>query len=127
MFYKRASLLVGLAAGLILGVTLNQPVMAMGGYTGDQVGKGLIQKIDYLHHTITVNGQIYTVSPSAKYNGVAAFSILNIGMPIQFMLGDTASGQAPKPMPNNAATIQAVNQPQMIISITWLPAGIQGK
>ena len=116
-----------LATAFTLSITLCTPLMAMGGYASDQVGKGLIQGINYQHHSITVNGQTYTVSPNAKFSGVAAFSVLSIGMPIQFMLGDTASGQAPEPMPDNAATIQAVNQPQMIISITWLPAGIQGK
>ncbi|HVC37393.1 MAG TPA: hypothetical protein VNF46_03215 [Gammaproteobacteria bacterium] len=125
MFEKRTSLFMGLAAGLILALTLNQPVMAMGGYTGDQVGKGLIQKIDYLHHTITVNGQTYAVSPTAKFNGVAAYSILSIGMPIQFMLGDTASSDMPGPKPARATVNTAGNQPQMIVSITWLPAGIK--
>lgn len=123
MFEKRISLFVSLAAGLILAFTLNQPVMAMGGYTADQVGKGLIQKIDYQHHTITVNGNTYAVSSSAKYNGVAAFSVLAVGMPIQFMLGETA---VTAPL-GNAMPAQAENQPQMIVSITWLPAGIQGK
>ena len=127
MTIRTVAINAALAGLLLLGMVANRAGFAMGGYTPDQVLSGSVQSIDYLHHTITVNGQIYTVSPSAKYNGVAAFSILNIGMPIQFMLGDTASGQAPEPMPDNAATIQAVNQPQMIISITWLPAGIQGK
>jgi hypothetical protein len=121
-----------LAAALALSLAVCSPVMAMGGYAGGQVIKGVIENIDYQHHSITVNGQTYTVAPTAKYNGVAGFSVLAIGMPVQIMLGETAtassSGPGPTtkdPMPNTAPNTQQTNpQPQVIVGITWLPGGI---
>jgi hypothetical protein len=110
-----------LAVVFLLSLAVCRPLMAMGGYTADQIGTGLIEKIDYLHHSITVNGQTYTVSSKATFNGVAAFSVLNIGMPIRYMLGNTTTSGAPSGAP---ASNQAVSQPQVIVSITWLPAGI---
>jgi hypothetical protein len=124
MLRKRA-LLVVLGAGLILGSILNQPAIAMGGYTGDQIAKGLIQNIDYQRHSITVNGQTYAVSPSATFSGVAGFSVLSIGMPIQYMLGDNANSQMPGPVPNSNAAPANVSQPQVIVAITWLPGGVK--
>ncbi|MDE2090950.1 MAG: hypothetical protein KGJ08_03480 [Gammaproteobacteria bacterium] len=111
-----------LATAFTLSITLCTPLMAMGGYASDQVGKGLIQGINYQHHSITVNGQTYTVSPNAKFSGVAAFSVLSIGMPIQFMLGTTSSSVTP----GDAVTTRAASsQPQVIMGITWLPGGIK--
>lgn len=107
------------AAALTLGLAVCSPIMAMGGYSGDQVGKGLIQSIDYQHHTITVNGQTYAVSPHAKFGGVASFSVLSIGMPVQFMLGSTVSTTAP----SNVASNQNADQSEVIVGITWLPGG----
>lgn len=122
MFKKHASLFVSLAAVLILAFAVNQPAMAMGGYAGDQVGKGLIRSIDYQHHSITVNGHTYAVSPAAKFSGIAGFSVLSIGMPIQFMLSATAGSVTP----GDAATTHAASsQPQVIVGITWLPGGIK--
>lgn len=127
MLKPYAYMLRTLAAVVILSLAVCQPLMAMGGYTPDQFGTGLIQKIDYLHHTITVNGQTYAVSPAAKFSGVAAFSVLSIGMPIKFMLGNTVNDQGPGHMPAAATDGQATHPPQMITGITWLPGGIQGK
>ena len=125
MYRKCVSMLVGLGALLlILSFTVSQPVMAMGGYAGDEVAKGLIQSIDYQHHSVTVNGQTYAVSPSAKFSGVAGFSVLSIGMPIQYMLGDIASSQMPEPMPNPNLADADTSQP-VIVAITWLPGGIK--
>lgn len=110
-----------LAAALALSLVVCAPLMAMGGYASDEVGKGLIQSIDYQNHSITVNGQTYAVSPAAKFSGVAGFSVLSIGMPIQFMLGATISSVTPGDAPTTQASS---SQPQVIVGITWLPGGI---
>jgi len=114
-------MLRNVAAALTLSLAVCSPLMAMGGYAGDQVGKGLIRSIDYQHHSITVNGHTYAVSPAATFSGIAGFSVLSIGMPIQFMLSATASRVMPGDAP---ATQTAPSQPHVIIGITWLPGGI---
>jgi len=115
-------MLRNLAAALTLSLAVCSPLMAMGGYAGDQVGKGLIRSIDYQHHSITVNGHTYAVSPAAKFSGIAGFSVLSIGMPIQFMLSATASSVTP----GDAATTHAASsQPQVIVGIAWLPGGVK--
>ena len=132
MFKKHASLFVSLAAGLILVFALNQSALAMGGYAGSQVIRGLIENIDYQTHSITVNGQTYPVAPSAKFSGIAGFSVLSVGMPIQIMLGETATSSGPgpthgpkqEPVPATAANTQSDTQPHVIVGITWLPGGI---
>ncbi len=111
-----------LAAALTLSLAVCSPVMAMGGYAGSQVIKGLIENIDYQQHSITVNGQTYAVSPTAKFSGVAGFSVLSIGMPIQIMLGATTGNITPGDAPSTPA---ASSQPQVIVGITWLPGGVK--
>ncbi|MGA9851436.1 MAG: hypothetical protein WBR15_00660 [Gammaproteobacteria bacterium] len=117
MLGNRASLFISLAGALILSLALCRPALAMGGYTSAQIVTGTVQDIDYLHHAITVNGQTYAVSPQAKFSGIAAFSVLHIGMPIQAMLGSTADGQS-QPGAQPAA------ETPVIVGITWLPGGV---
>lgn len=113
---------------LILSLILCTPLMAMGGYTGSQIGRGQIQKIDYQHHTITVNGETFAVSPTARYKGVGGFSVLSVGMPIQYLLGNTTSSNfgPPDGTPPKDSGNQAPSSPSnTIVSITWLPGGIK--
>jgi hypothetical protein len=123
MFMLKKSINVSqyLAVTLALSLAVCSPLMAMGGYAGDQISKGLIQKIDYLNHSITVNGQTYKVSPTAKFHGVNAFSVLSIGLPVQITLGAAANSTAP----SRRAPDPSVDQPQVIVGVTWLPGGIR--
>ncbi|MGB9429803.1 MAG: hypothetical protein WCC11_08010 [Gammaproteobacteria bacterium] len=114
--------LPGLAAPLLLGLFLAQPAQAMLGSTPLQIGRGLIQNIDYLHHAITVNGQTYAVSPQAKFSGIAAFSVLHIGMPISFAL-DNAPEKTPATDPSVPVQTSS-DTPLEIVQITWLPGGV---
>ncbi|MGH8377743.1 MAG: hypothetical protein ACRER7_02210 [Gammaproteobacteria bacterium] len=132
--YKHTSRLIGFAILLIAGFALCQPAMAVRGISAGQSIKGTVQQIDYLHHAITVNGQTYAVAPNASFQGVAGFTVLHVGMPIQYTLGYGSASQEsgpgampPGPAPGdelkNPAT-PASDSPQVIVSITWLPGGI---
>ncbi|MGH8398769.1 MAG: hypothetical protein ACRETA_11075 [Gammaproteobacteria bacterium] len=114
---NRASLFMGLAIVLILNLAVSRPVSAMGGYTSAQVVTGTVQSIDYLHHAITVNNQVYTISPQAKFNGIGAFSVLHVGMAVQMLLADAASNS---PDSQSAATESTAPE---AIQVTWLPSG----
>jgi hypothetical protein len=123
MFTKYASKITGLALLLAFGCALNMPVLGMSGFGADQLVKGEVQSIDYLQHAITVNGQTYKVSPQAKFKGIGAFSVLHVGMPVQLMLGSaSATSMAAPSSPENAASDNA--GPQIVIQVTWLPAGV---
>ncbi|MDE2235684.1 MAG: hypothetical protein KGK44_09070 [Gammaproteobacteria bacterium] len=114
------------AVVLFLALAVCSPLMAMGGYSSDQIGQGQIRKIDYQHHTITVNGETYAVSPTAKYSGIGGFSVLGVGMSIRYTLGNEISKDTdPDASPSNIISQQAVNVPQMIVAITWLPGGVK--
>lgn len=103
-----------LIAGLLLGFAASRASFAMGGYTPDQMLTGAVQSIDYLHHTITVNGQTYAVSPQAKFTGIGGFSVLHIGMPVQCMLSSVAAtGMDNDTQPSEVAPV--------IIAVTWTP------
>ncbi len=136
MFKRRTFMLHNLAAFLILSCAVNQPLMAMGSFAADQVVTGTVQNIDYLHHSITVNGQTYAVSPKAQFHGIGGFSVLHIGMPIRFMLGGATPDRGPsippvfrgigKPpgsqAPGTSPPARTASPPPVIIDITWLPA-----
>ncbi|MGH8280903.1 MAG: hypothetical protein ACRERZ_01800 [Gammaproteobacteria bacterium] len=117
MLDKRVSKSVALAAALILGLATS-PLMAMGGYGADQLVKGNVQSIDYQHHAITVNNQVYTIAPQAKFNGIGGFSVLHIGMAVQMLLTDAASNS---PADESSA---AENAAPEAIQVTWLPGGV---
>jgi hypothetical protein len=105
-----------LAGLLLLGGVSSPTCFAMGGYTPDQMLTGAVQSIDYLHHTITVDGQTYAVSPQAKFTGIGGFSVLHIGMPVQCMLSSaTATGpdDDTQPLPSDVMPV--------IIAVTWTP------
>ncbi|MGH8397368.1 MAG: hypothetical protein ACRETA_03880 [Gammaproteobacteria bacterium] len=128
--YKYTSKLIGFAIVLIASFALCQSAMAVRGISPGQTIKGTVQQIDYLHHAITVNGQTYAVAPNAMFQGVAGFTTLNVGMPIQFTLGYGSTSQEsgpgampPGPAPGDPVT-SANDSPQVIVSITWLPGGV---
>jgi len=133
MYATRTSRLLCVGVALVLFMALGQPARAALGVTVGQGIKGTVQSIDYLHHTITVNGQIYTVAPHASFQGIAGFSVLHIGMPIAYSLGNSTEKQGPGAMPAGAAPgkpmtpEQQIASTSVIVSITWLPAGIRGK
>ncbi|MGA9854738.1 MAG: hypothetical protein WBR29_05625 [Gammaproteobacteria bacterium] len=121
MFAKTTSELTVLIAALIAVFMLCAPVMGMGGYGAAQLVKGEIQSIDYSQHAITVNGQIYMVSPQAKFNGIGAFSVLHVGMPVQLLL---ASNNGSTSMVTASATNNPANTgPPLVVQVTWLPGG----
>ncbi|MGB9429809.1 MAG: hypothetical protein WCC11_08040 [Gammaproteobacteria bacterium] len=111
---KRTVVFMSLVTALVLGLAMSRPALAMGGYTADQLVTGTVQDIDYLHHAITVNGQTYAVSPQAKFSGIAAFSVLHVGMAVQCILDSAATSQ-PGDQPDS--------QTPVITAITWLPTG----
>ncbi len=51
------------------------------------IGKGVVQSINYATNTVTVNGHVYRVSPKAAYagNNVKNLGGLQAGMKIQFI------------------------------------------
>ena len=111
---------------LFLAIAMCTPLMAMGGYSSDQFGQGQIQKINYQLHAITVNGETYVVSPTAKFSGIRGFSVLSVGMSIRYMLGNEISKDTdPDVSPSNIISQQVVSAPQLIVAITWLPGGIK--
>ncbi|MGH8413441.1 MAG: hypothetical protein ACRESX_01775 [Gammaproteobacteria bacterium] len=132
--YKHTSKLIGFAILLIAGFALCQPAMAVRGIASGQSIKGTVQQIDYLHHAITVNGQTYAVAQNATFQGVAGFTTLHVGMPVEYTLGfgSTSQESGPGSMPPGPApgdelknsAPPANNSPQVIISITWLPGGV---
>lgn len=103
-----------LLAGLLLGFAAGRASFAMGGYTPDQMLTGAVQSIDYLHHSITVDGQTYAVSPQAKFIGIGGFSVLHIGMPVQCMLSSATATSADDDM-------QPSDVVPVIIAVTWTP------
>ena len=111
-------MLKSLTAALILSLATGRSALAMFGLAADQVATGLVQHIDYLHHTITVNGRIYAVSPQAAFRGIGGFAVLHIGMPIQFVTGSPSI----HPGPGAAAKAEATPPAPSITRITWLPA-----
>ncbi|MGA9851442.1 MAG: hypothetical protein WBR15_00690 [Gammaproteobacteria bacterium] len=139
MYKQRMSFLPGLVGVLILSFTLYQPAMAVNGQSPGQSIRGLVQNIDYLHHAITVNGQTYAVSPYANFYGIASFTILHVGMPIQYTLSNVNNSGGPDGPPGGLPVVappgqapgtahggpaQTNNGAPMIISITWLPGGV---
>jgi hypothetical protein len=123
MLAKCASKMTGLVTALMLGFMLATPAMGMGGYGADQLVKGEVQSIDYLQHAITVNGQTYRVSPQAKFNGIGAFSVLHVGMPVQLMLG-SASGTSMAAPSSPDDVVSENTESQVVIQVTWLPNGV---
>lgn len=103
---------VALASLLLLG-TSGRASFAMGGYTPDQVLTGTVQSIDYLHHTITINGQTYAVSAQAKFTGIGGFSVLHIGMPVECRLSNPPAVDSENDAASSAAAV--------IIAVTWAP------
>jgi hypothetical protein len=123
MLAKYAFKISGLLLALAWGCSMNLPALGMSGYGADQLVQGEVQSIDYLQHAITVNGQSYRVSPQAKFNGIGAFSVLHVGMPVQLMLG-SARG-ASMAAPSSPGDVSAQNEePQVVIQVTWLPNGV---
>lgn len=120
----------GLLAGLLMLLTAAPPSQAAFGSVSQQAIKGTVQKIDYLHHAITVNGQTYAVAQHAQFSGVAGFTVLHIGMPIAYTLGSAVQDQVPGSLPPGPAqpsdpSGQAADAgPPVITSITWLPGGV---
>lgn len=103
-----------LAGLLLLGGVSSPTCFAMGGYTPDQMLTGMVQNIDYLHHTITVNGQTYAVSARAKFTGIGGFSVLHIGMPIECMLSSLPTAGPDSSTPSSDTV-------PVIIAVTWTP------
>jgi len=122
----RAHRLLGIIAGLMLGSVVSLPTWAAFGGSPAQAFKGTVQSVDYLHHAITVNGQTYAVAENATFSGVASFSVLHIGMPIAYTLGDATQTQGPGATPpSGPAAAQTENAAAPVItSITWLPGGV---
>ena len=58
------------------------------------IKKGAITSIDVLKHTITVDKQLYRVSPKAVYQGVQGFGVLSRGMNIEYFLANTPTGNS---------------------------------
>ena len=114
MTIKTVAINTALAGLLFLGMVVNHAGFAMGGYTPDQVLSGTVQSIDYLHHTITVNGETYAVSSRAKFTGIGGFSVLHVGMPVQCML---SSSPTVGPDSGSSSSMTA----PIIISVTWIP------
>lgn len=119
MKHTRTSLVLVLAAALLLGFVSSPPAHAATGSPGAIVIKGTVQSIDYLHHAITVNKQTYVVAKNAKFNGVAGFSVLHVGMPIAYSLESPPDNAVPGEPPTPSQT----NGPPTISQITWLPGG----
>lgn len=129
-----ASRFVNLLAGALLGLAMAPSSWAAFGEPPVHILKGTVQSIDYLHHAITINGQIYAVAASASYRGMAGFSVLHVGMPIAYILRDTGQSQmfgavspppSELPPPPGGTTKQTVDSGlQVIVSITWLPGGV---
>ena len=128
-----SKLLKLLAGALLLGLALAPSSWAAFGESPAQVLKGTVQSIDYLHHAITINGQIYAVAANASYSGVAGFSVLHIGMPIAYTLRDAGQFQesatqlpppSELPLPPGRTAKQTRNSGAAVItSIAWLPGG----
>ena len=124
------SRMFGLLAGLLMLLAAAPPLQAAFGSVSQQAIKGTVQKIDYLHHAITVNGQTYAVAQHAQFSGVAGFTVLHIGMPIAYTLGAAAPNQGSGALPSGPAQPndppgQAADaSPPVITSITWLPGGV---
>ena len=112
---------VFLSGSLLLGLVTTPTALAMGGYTSDQLVTGMVQDIDYTHHAITVNGQTYAVSDTAKFSGIGGFSVLHIGMPVECMLSSVPDEQADGDASPSAD--QSSDQTPVIVAITWVPGG----
>ncbi|MGH8281659.1 MAG: hypothetical protein ACRERZ_05650, partial [Gammaproteobacteria bacterium] len=78
-----------------------------------------VQSIDYQHHAITVNNQVYTIAPQAKFNGIGGFSVLHLGMAVQMLLANAASKS---PTDDASSTVESA-APEAI-QVTWLPGGV---
>ena len=129
------SRLLSLLTAALLGLAMAPSCWAAFGGPPAQVLKGTVQSIDYLHHAITINGQIYAVAVNASYSGVAGFSVLHIGMPIAYTLRDTGQFQEsatqlpppselPPPPPGSTAKQTRNSGAAVITSIAWLPGGV---
>jgi len=121
--------ILAIVTAALLSFSLSSPSWAVRGRSSEPVFKGTIQGIDYLHHAITVNGQIYAVAATASFNGVASFAVLHIGMPIAYTLGSAEPKQEPGapppgPRPGDPITQAENTGPPVITSITWLPGGV---
>ncbi|MBU6421124.1 MAG: hypothetical protein KGQ62_03490 [Gammaproteobacteria bacterium] len=121
--------ILAIVTAALLSFSLSSPSWAVRGSSAELVFKGKIQGIDYLHHAITINGQIYVVASTASFIGVASFSVLHIGMPIAYTLGTDEPKQEPGapppgPRPGDPNTQPENTGPPVIISITWLPGGV---
>lgn len=112
-------LLLSLGAVLLLGFVSSPPAHAAFGSPGAIVINGTVQSIDYLHHAITVNGQTYAVAKNAKFNGIAGFSVLHVGMPIAYSLESPPDNA----VPGDSQTPEQTNGPPTISRIVWLPSG----
>lgn len=107
-------------AVLLLCLMASTTALAALGVPGSTPIQGTIQNIDYVHHAIMVNGQTYAVASSAKFSGVAGFSILHVGMPIAYTLGSSTAGMSPG-VAGSTNPGPASADPPVITSITWLP------
>ncbi len=72
-------------AGLFLHLAWGAPASATYAIPSGNTGQGTIESVNHAHHTITVDGQTYRVSPNAAYSGVGGFDGLTPGMSVEFV------------------------------------------
>ena len=64
------------ASGLLLAVFLCPCAFASYAVPPENMATGVVEAINYVNHSITVNGHVYRISPKATY---ASDSVKNIG------------------------------------------------
>ncbi|MGH8335730.1 MAG: hypothetical protein ACRETL_02635 [Gammaproteobacteria bacterium] len=97
-------------AGLFLALCVCQMALASYAIPDENIGNGTIQSVNYVNHTVTVAGHVYSISPKAFYgnSSVKGIEDLQAGMRIQF----TANG----PVTDSASRV---------INVIVLPPGSQ--
>ena len=84
-------------AGLLATLLVSTPVFASYLVPPANIGRGVVQSINYANNTVTVNGHVYRISPKAAYAGSSVSNLggLQEGMRIQFIAdGPVTSGHS---------------------------------
>ncbi|MDE2236167.1 MAG: hypothetical protein KGK44_11575 [Gammaproteobacteria bacterium] len=73
--------------GLLAALLASTPVFASYMVPPANIGRGVVQSIDYAGNTVTVNGHVYRISAKAAYTGSNVNNLggLQEGMRIQFV------------------------------------------